>query len=141
MQELENYLSDNKIEYEICSYNPNVKDTVTAAKQMNLNIEQIIKSLLVIKKNEYYLLLLSSNDKISNNQYKMADREKIKEITGYDLGSVTPFFLKNDIDIIIDEKVLALNKISIASGTRGFDILLSPKDLVELINAKVGKLT
>jgi len=141
MEELKQFLQENKIEYQICSYDPNVKSTTLAADQMNLKVNQIVKSLLVLKKNKYYLLLLSSDNKVSNNQYKMADKDKIKEITGYELGSVTPFFLKSNIDIILDEKVQKLDKVSIASGTRGYDILLSPQDLIKLVNARIEKLT
>ncbi len=45
-------LEDKNIKYEIKEYNPNVKDTFTAFKEMNLDISQIIKSLLTIKKNK-----------------------------------------------------------------------------------------
>ena len=68
MEELITFLENKNIKYEIKKYDPNVKDPLTASKEINLDISQIIKTLLVIKKNRYYLLLLSSDKKIKSNK-------------------------------------------------------------------------
>lgn len=137
MEELIKFLKDKNIKYEIKKYNPNVKDTLTASKEINLDISQIIKTLLVIKKNRYYLLLLSSDKKVKSNEYKMANINDIERITGYKLGTVTPIKLKSKIPIIVDKKIFKLKTISIASGKRGFDILIETNDLKKLINYKI----
>jgi len=137
MEELIKFLEDKNIKYELKIYNPNVKDTLTASKEMNLDISQIIKTLLVIKKNRYYLLLLSSDKKVKNNEYKMANINDVEKITGYKLGTVTPIKLKSKIPIIVDKKILKLKTISIASGRRGFDILIETNDLKKLINYEI----
>jgi len=137
MEELIKFLEDKNIKYELKIYNPNVKDTLTASKEMNLDISQIIKTLLVIKKNRYYLLLLSSDKKVKNNEYKMANINDVEKITGYKLGTVTPIRLKSKIPIIVDKKILKLKTISIASGRRGFDILIETNDLKKLINYEI----
>ncbi len=141
MNEIKEMLESKNIKYEIKEYNPNVKDTITASKEMNLDISQIIKSLLTVKKNKYYLLLLSSDKKLKKNEYKMANINDIEKITGYKLGTVTPVNLKNEIPIIVDKKVIELERISIASGKRGFDILIETKYLKELINYKIEDLS
>lgn len=137
MEELIKFLEDKNIKYELKIYNPNVKDTLTASKEMNLDISQIVKTLLVIKKNRYYLLLLSSDKKVKNNEYKMANINDVEKITGYKLGTVTPIKLKSKIPIIVDKKILKLKTISIASGRRGFDILIETNDLKKLINYEI----
>jgi len=141
MDEVKKMLEDKSIKYEIKEYNPNVKDAITASKEMNLDISQIIKSLLTVKKNKYYLLLLSSDKKLKRNDYKMANINDIEKITGYKIGTVTPINLKNEIPIIVDKRIFELEKISIASGKRGFDILIETKYLKELINYKIEDLS
>lgn len=141
MEELRKLLEDKNVKYEIKKYHPDVKDTLTASKEMNLDISQIIKTLLVIKKNKYYLLLLSSDKKLKSNEYKMANINDIERITGYKLGAVTPIKLKNKIPIIVDRKIFELKEISIASGKRGFDILIETKYLQKLIDYKIEVLS
>lgn len=140
MEELKKLLEDKNIKYEIKKYDPNVKDVLTVSKEMNLDISQIIKTLLVIKKNKYYLLL-SSDKKVKNNEYKMANINDVERITGYKLGTVTPIKLKSKIPTIIDKKVFELKTISIASGIRGFDILIETNSLKKLINYEVEDLS
>jgi len=141
MEELRKLLEDKNIKYEIKKYNPNVKDALAASEEMNLDISQIIKTLLVIKKNKYHLLLLSSDEKVKNNEYKMANINDIERITGYKLGTVTPIKLKSKLPIIVDKKVLKLKTISIASGRRGFDILIETNNLKKLINYEIKDLS
>lgn len=50
MEKLRKLLEDKNIKYEIKKYNPDVQNALTASKEMNLDISQIIKTLLVIKK-------------------------------------------------------------------------------------------
>lgn len=141
MEELRKLLDDKNIKYEIKTYDPNVKDALSASKEMNLDVSQIVKSLLVVKQGEYYLLLLSSDKKVKRNEYKIANINDIERITGHKLGMVTPIKLKKKIPVIIDKKVLDLKKVSIASGIRGFDILIETKYLRRLIDYKIEDLS
>lgn len=141
MEELEKLLEDKNINYEIKKYNPNVKDAFIASKEMNINISQIIKTLLVIKENEYYLLLLSSDEKVKSNEYKMANINDIERITGCKIGSVSPIKLKCKIPVIVDKKILELKTISIASGIRGCDILIETECLKKLIDYEIKELS
>lgn len=141
MEELRKLLEDKNIKYEIKKYNPDVQNALTASKEMNLDISQIIKTLLVIKKNKYYLLLLSSDKKVKSNEYKMANINDLKRITGYKIGTVSPIKLKNKIPIIVDKKVFDKKTISIASGKRGFDILIKTNYLKKLINYEIEELS
>jgi prolyl-tRNA editing enzyme YbaK/EbsC (Cys-tRNA(Pro) deacylase) len=62
------------IEYEIKSYNPNTKSVKEAAYEMNINIDNMLKTILVRNNEEYKLVLIPINKKITNLNYKLADR-------------------------------------------------------------------
>ena len=71
----------------------------------------------------------------------MANINDLKRITGYKIGTVSPIKLKNKIPIIVDKKVFDKKTISIASGKRGFDILIKTNYLKKLINYEIEELS
>jgi Cys-tRNA(Pro)/Cys-tRNA(Cys) deacylase len=123
------------IEYEIKSYNPNTKSVKEAAYEMNINIDNMLKTILVRNNEEYKLVLIPINKKITNLNYKLADRNCIEDITGYVVGSVSPFLLKNKLSIIIDPKINNMEKISISTGIKGYEVILKTKDLINITSS------
>jgi Cys-tRNA(Pro)/Cys-tRNA(Cys) deacylase len=70
----------------------------------------------------------------------MASEEDVVEVTGYQLGSVSPFGLPVPIRILVDESVFKPEEISIGSGVRYTTVLMKTTDLVKaLAGAEVGK--
>jgi prolyl-tRNA editing enzyme YbaK/EbsC (Cys-tRNA(Pro) deacylase) len=59
----------------------------------------------------------------------MATEEEVLEITGYRVGTVSPFGLKNQIRVLIDASVLEEEEISTGSGVRNVAIILKSADL------------
>jgi prolyl-tRNA editing enzyme YbaK/EbsC (Cys-tRNA(Pro) deacylase) len=53
----------------------------------------------------------------------------VLEITGYRVGTVSPFGLKQQVRILIDESVLREEEISIGSGARQMAIIMKSADL------------
>ena len=64
----------------------------------------------------------------------MATEEEVLEVTGYRVGTVSPFGLKNPIKIWIDASVLKEEEISIGSGVRHMAILLKSADLRQALS-------
>jgi prolyl-tRNA editing enzyme YbaK/EbsC (Cys-tRNA(Pro) deacylase) len=59
----------------------------------------------------------------------MATEEEVLEITGYRVGTVSPFGLKNQVRVLIDASVLREAEVSTGSGVRNMAIILKSKDL------------
>jgi len=59
----------------------------------------------------------------------MATEEEVLAITGYRIGTVSPFGLKNPVKVVIDESVLKEEEISIGSGVRSTAIVMKSADL------------
>jgi len=72
----------------------------------------------------------------------MAKREEVLQITGYQLGAVSPFGLPAAMRILVDRSVFQEEELSIGSGLRGTTIILAASDLqkalgdVELVDLK-----
>lgn len=107
---------------------------------MNIDINIMLKTLLVKNNGEYKLVLIPINKAITNSKYKLADRNCIEDITGYSIGCVTPLLLKNDIPVIIDSKIYDLDKVSISAGKKGYEIILKTKDLINITSSTSDKI-
>ena len=54
----------------------------------------------------------------------MATEEEVLEVTGYRIGTVSPFGLRNPVRMLIDASVLREEEVSIGSGVRSMAIIL-----------------
>jgi Cys-tRNA(Pro)/Cys-tRNA(Cys) deacylase len=70
----------------------------------------------------------------------MADPAAAERRTGYVLGGISPLGQRQPSPTAIDDSALAHETILVSGGRRGFDIELSPADLVRLTNASVTRL-
>ena len=71
----------------------------------------------------------------------MATEAEVLEVTGYRVGTVSPFGIKNQARVLIDPSVLKEEEISIGSGVRNTAILMKSKDLRRALgNAEVVSL-
>jgi len=59
----------------------------------------------------------------------MATEEEVLEVTGYRVGTVSPFGMARPVKVMIDASVLKEEEISIGSGVRNTAILMSSADL------------
>ena len=137
---IENLLKGNNIQYRLAEYSSDVKNAAEASKQIGLPENQMLKSLLVKSKNDFLMFLVSSPNKVNfqkvnkilQTKIDMATREEIQKITGY----VCPFHLKIQIPIYIETLVFENKNVGIASGVRGFEVVLDPGDLQKITQAR-----
>jgi prolyl-tRNA editing enzyme YbaK/EbsC (Cys-tRNA(Pro) deacylase) len=59
----------------------------------------------------------------------MATEDEVLDVTGYRVGTVSPFGLKNQVKILIDKSVLEEEEISLGSGVRNTAIVMKSVDL------------
>lgn len=145
LSKIENLLTKKVIPYRIGKYSSNAKNAYEAAKEIGIKPKQVVKSLVVRQNGEYVMFLLSIEDEIDVERLRTEQNlsidikispDKITELTGYKLGSVTPFFIQTKLPIYIDIPIFKNNMIGIASGLRGYEILLDPSDLMQLLAAE-----
>ena len=66
---------------------------------------------------------------VRRSRVRMATEEEVLEVTGYRIGTVSPFGLKNPVKVLIDASVLKEEELSIGSGVQNTAILLKSTDL------------
>ena len=110
-----------------------------AAEERNQRPEQIVRSILFqIRPEEFLMVLVAGRDQVDwrklrllvkRSRVRMATEEEVLEITGYRIGTVSPFGIKTPVKILIDESVLKEEEISIGSGMRQMAIIMKSADV------------
>jgi len=98
-----------------------------------------VRSILFrLAEDEYLMVLVAGPGQISwkalrkqlgQSRLTMASEEEVFSVTGYRIGTVSPFGLPGPIRIWIDESVLKEDEISLGSGMRNVGIIMKSADL------------
>jgi len=123
-----------------------------AAAERGQQPQQIIRSILFrLAKDEYVMVLVAGPEQISwpalrqylgQSRLTMAHKDAVQKITGYQIGSVSPFGLPQPMRILADENIFAPDEISIGSGVRGTTVIMETAVLrqalgdVEIVNLR-----
>lgn len=110
-----------------------------AASDRDQRPEQIVRSILFqIRPEEFLMVLMAGRDQVDwrklrqwvkRSRVRMATEEEVLDVTGYRIGTVSPFGLKNPVKVLIDESVLREEDVSIGSGVRNMAIIIKTADL------------
>ena len=132
-------LDQLEITYTVFHHSGQVNSLEQAAQERHQRLEQVVRSILFrLSGNEYLMVLVAGPRQISwkalrkhigQSRLTMASEDEVFAVTGYRIGTVSPFGLPNPIKILIDESALKEDEISIGSGMRGIAIVMKSADL------------
>jgi Cys-tRNA(Pro)/Cys-tRNA(Cys) deacylase len=110
-----------------------------AASDRNQRPEQIVRSILFqVRPEEFVMVLMAGRDQIDwkklrqllkRSRVRMATDEEVLEVTGYRVGTVSPFGLKSPVRMMIDTSVLKEQEVSIGSGVRNTAIIMKSEHI------------
>jgi Cys-tRNA(Pro) deacylase len=123
-----------------------------AAADRKQRPEQIVRSILFqIRPDEFVMVLMAGRGQVDwrklrqlvgRSRIRMATEAEVLEVTGYRVGTVSPFGLKNPVKVLIDESVLQEEEISTGSGARQMAIIMKSADLRRALgDAEIVSLT
>ena len=110
-----------------------------AASDRNQRPEQVVRSILFqIRADEFVMVLMAGREQvdwkklrklIGRSRVRMATAEEVLDVTGYPVGTVSPFGMKNQVRVLIDPSVMREEEISTGSGVRNTAIILKSTEL------------
>ena len=133
------------IEHRVFIHDKPVSSFEEAAAHRQQRPEQIVRSILFqIRAGEFLMVLMagpaqsdwrSLRQLVKRSRIRMATEEEVLEVTGYRIGTVSPFGVKNQFQVLIDASVLKEEEISIGSGVRNMAIIMQSADLRRVFEA------
>lgn len=110
-----------------------------AAADRNQRPEQIVRSILFqVRPEEFVMVLMAGREQVDwrslrkfvgRSRVRMATEDEVLEVTGYRIGTVSPFGMRKQVRVLIDTSVLREEEISIGSGIQNTAIILKSADL------------
>lgn len=121
--------------------------TAESARQLGLDEHAVVKTLVMQDERAQPLVVLMHGDcEVSTKNLARAigakgvepcKPEAAQRASGYQIGGTSPFgFKKEGVPVYVEESVLALPRICINGGRRGYLIGIEPRVLTELLGAK-----
>lgn len=111
-----------------------------AAEERGQRPEQVVRSILFRPAQDEYLMVLVAGPQqvnwktlrrlLGQSRVTMASADEVREVTGYEIGAVSPFALPHPLRVLVDESVIREAEVSIGSGVRGTTIILATTDLL-----------
>lgn len=127
------------IEHRVFTHGTAVHSFDEAASARSQRPEQVVRSILFqIRAGEYVMVLMAGpaqvnwkklRDLVKRSRIRMATEDEVLEVTGYRVGTVSPFGVASQLKVLIDASVLKEEEISIGSGVRDTAIILKSADL------------
>jgi Cys-tRNA(Pro)/Cys-tRNA(Cys) deacylase len=110
-----------------------------AAAERGQRPEQVVRSILFrIGEDEFIMALVAGPAQVSwkllrqhlgQSRLTMATEDEVLEVTGYRVGTVSPFGLERPLKVLIDPGVMNEAEVSVGSGIRNTAVVLKSADL------------
>ena len=126
--------------YEVIEIDTDLADTALFCENYGFPIEQSGNTIIVASKKEPKLFAacvvlattkLDVNKCVRNlmgvSKVSFASAEEMKELTGMEVGGVTPFSLPEEIKLYVDSRIMRLNWLILGGGGRDKKLKISPE--------------
>jgi Cys-tRNA(Pro) deacylase len=114
-----------------------------AAIERGQRPEQVVRSILFRLAQDEYLMVLVAGPRqvdwkalrryVGQSRLTMATADEVRDVTGYEIGAVSPFALPRPVRVMLDESVTQEEEISIGSGIRNTTVILKSADLLRAL--------
>ncbi len=147
--DLKKYLENKGIIFEIIQHGSSYRAD-EASRELNIDIKNIVKTILFIADNKDPVIIIVRGDKrvdqtkmakvLGYKKLRLATADELRNITGYEPGTLPPVAHKQKIKTIIDDDIMDSDYIYAGGGSLGSSLKISPKDIATLQDALVIKI-
>ena len=138
------------IPYEVVPCDPDLADTAAFCEAYGYSLDQSANAIIVVGKGDprlYVCCLVLATTRLDVNgvvrkrlgrkKASFASADETAEVTGMQIGGVTPYGLPADLPIWIDARVMGCDEVIVGGGTRDRKLLVPPASLSALPHSEV----
>jgi len=114
-----------------------------AARERGQRPQQVVRSIVFRLGEKRFLMVLAAGPSqiswkklrqhLDQSRLTMATAEEVLQVTGYRIGTVSPFGLRQPMPILVDRTVLNETVVSIGAGVPNTGIILLTEDLLRAL--------
>jgi len=143
-------LESSSLPFEVLHCDPEKADTADFCQHYNVPADHSANTILVRSKKgelKFALCVLLANyrlnvnhtvrKKLESRKVSFATAEETRELTGMEIGGVTPISLAPSVPIWVDENVMSKEYIILGGGNRSSKLKVSPELLTTISHAEV----
>ena len=150
LPEIDLFLQQTGLEYEVWPCDPELADTARFCAHYGVALENSANAILVRSKTgaaKFVLCVVLATHRLNTNhtvrkkmgarKVSFASAEETREITGMEIGGVTPLCLPADLAVWIDAAVMDCDYVVLGGGNRSSKIKADPQILLLQPEAEV----
>ena len=143
-------VADRGIDGEIVDCDPELADTARFVEAYGYSMEESANTIVVVGKSDppvYAACVVLGHTRLDVNKVvrqrlgvrkaSFASADDTRQMTGMEIGGVTPFGLPHDLPLWIDARVMDCERIVLGGGSRACKVVGSPELLAALPGAEV----
>ena len=136
--------------FEVVACDPDLADTAAFCAAYGFGLDQSANAIVVVGKGDpriYVACLVLATTRLDVNgtvrrrlgvkKASFASADETGELTGMQIGGVTPFGLAGTLPLWIDERIMRVEHVIVGGGSRDRKLLVPPASLVALPRAEV----
>jgi Cys-tRNA(Pro)/Cys-tRNA(Cys) deacylase len=142
------FLLGQRLPFDIVRYDHLEKGAGFAARATGFPLERTVKTLVVAAAPDRHLLVLVPGDRrldlkrlaraLAAKKAGMADSATAERLTGYRVGGISPFGVRQPLPVVMDQTLLAFEAVLLNAGRRGTMLKMSPADIRAGLNCTVA---
>lgn len=149
-QRIHGFLDASGVEYEVMDCDPELADTVVFCERYGIPLDKSVNTILVKAKTggeRFAACVLLADSRLDVNRVvrkrlearrvSFASADETREMTGMEIGGVTPICLPEDLPLWIDNRVMQADYIILGGGNRSSKIKISPRIFDQLSSSIV----
>ena len=121
--------------------------TAVSARELGVNEHSVVKTLVMENEDKQPMVVLMHGDKqvstkelarvIGVKSIQPCDPETANRHTGYMVGGTSPFGMRKQMPVYMEETILDLPRIYINGGKRGYLVGVAPTDVTKVLSPKL----
>lgn len=137
-------------EYELFPCDPALADTAQFCAAYGFDLDELANTIVVVGKADprvYAACIVLAPHRLDVNhavkarlgtrKASFAGADETRELTGMEIGGVTPFGLPADLPVLVDAAVMRRPRIVLGGGSRSWKVIAPPTILLALPNVEV----
>jgi Cys-tRNA(Pro)/Cys-tRNA(Cys) deacylase len=145
------FLNQRGALFEVVRYAHRRKGAGFAALATGFALERTLKTLVMDLREGGFGLVLAPGDRqvdfklvargFSVKKAAMAGAAAAERLTGYHAGGISPFGTRQPLTVLMEEAILAHDRVLVNAGLRGLMLLMSPADIRAALDCRVGRVS